>query len=155
MIILIIKGSINRGRNMGMGGFSGVMGLVMKASFRIMKFRGKGNKNGLHFLLLLEILGVMGGIMKGNGCKGKCMEEGFIIGRMEGNMKAIIRWIKRKDKACLVGPMGGSMKASGLMESSMGLAILLIRIRRLRRGDGRMGRGWNGLKIKKINERNE
>ena len=74
------------------------------------------------------------------------MDMEFILGRMEGNMKALMKMIRNMVLAFIHGRMKGSMKAIGRMENSMEVDSLRNRIRK-KKVYGIKGKDLNGLKI--------
>ena len=70
--------------------------------------------------------GWMEGSLLGIGKKIKCMEEGDLVEMMEGLILEITEKIKNRGMEFLLGLMAGSMKVSGMMESSMEKACILL-----------------------------
>ena len=52
------------------------------------------------------------------------MDREFILGRMEGNMKALMKMIKRRDLEFIRGRMAGNTRAFGRRESNMEVGSL-------------------------------
>ena len=49
-----------------------------------------------------------------------CMDMGYTLGGMEGDMRGTMRWIRNTGLEYILGLMEGNMRVIGLMESSMG-----------------------------------
>ena len=89
---LNIRVNILVGKSMGKGYCILLMGVNMRGIFIIMILMG------LEF-----IVGRMGDHILGNGSIIKCMEKVLLHGRMEGNMRAVIRRIKSMGMVYLLG----------------------------------------------------
>ena len=75
------------------------------------------------------------------------MEEGYLFGRMEEDIKEIISIIKRKVMGDLNGMMGEYMKVVGKMGNKMEKeSFIIIDKKDGKKESGKMGKELNGLK---------
>ena len=84
------------------------------------------------------------------------MEEEFILGKMEENMKDSIIWIRNKDSEYFLGLMAKSILVSGRMVSNMEGENLLVKEVMKRQDFGKMEKELDGLLMnyEKKNETN-
>jgi len=73
--------------------------------------------------------GLMGGRMKEDGLREKCIKREFLLGRMEVCTKEIIIMIKRKDMEYLFGLIKKDMRECERMEGSMGKEFCMLGLR--------------------------
>jgi hypothetical protein len=74
------------------------------------------------------------------------MEKAFILGKMAGVMKEIIKWIENMVSGYIFGLMGGNMKAIGLLGNNMEKANISYQMELRKSGFGRMAKESNGWK---------
>ena len=74
------------------------------------------------------------------------MDRECILGRMEGNMKALMKMIRSMDLEFIYGQMVASMKGTGKMENSMEMASL-FKGKKEGREYGKKEKELNGLQI--------
>ena len=65
--------------------------------------------------------------MKANGIKIKCMEEEYLLGKMEELMMVNIIWIKKKDMAYFIGLMAENIEEIGKMANKTVKELILIK----------------------------
>lgn len=101
-----IKGSLRTVKNMVKESIGGLIKVILMVL---------GKK--MNYLVMASITGMMDDPIVEIGYIIRCMEKEYINGRMEGGMKVTILMIGNTAMESIIGPMVGSLRESGFMES--------------------------------------